>query len=170
MPLIVETGSIVPNANAYIDVAYADTYLLDRNLDSEWTLLTATAKEAAIIYATEYLELRYDFKGCLQDRTQSLSFPRSEYYDKEGRALAGVGVIPEIIKQVSVELALRHTVDDLFFTENPSERRIIEEEVDGHRVEFDNSGGGSAGSFAIIEYKLRPYLSSSVNIGRIIRG
>jgi len=76
MAIIVEDGSGLANANAYIDVAFADAYFTERN-DLEWSGLTAE-KEAFIIRATDYIELTFGkrFYGTKFSDSQSLSFPR----------------------------------------------------------------------------------------------
>lgn len=76
MANIVEDGSGLINANAYIDVAFADGYFADR-LDLSW-VGTVAEKEAFILKATDYIELifRTQFKGIKFLETQALSFPR----------------------------------------------------------------------------------------------
>lgn len=59
MPLIVETGIGVRNANSYTDMVFANTYLHDRGKTG--TKLT----EGSLIAATDYIEKRYSarFRG-----------------------------------------------------------------------------------------------------------
>lgn len=76
MANIVEDGTGLINANAYIDVAFADSYFADRN-DVEWSG-TTIEKEAFILRATDYIELNFSdrFLGLKFSEAQALSFPR----------------------------------------------------------------------------------------------
>jgi len=76
MAFVVEDGTGIPGANAYIEVAFADGYFSDR-LDTEWTG-TPEQKQAAIVLATDYMESRFGaaWVGCRLTETQGLGFPR----------------------------------------------------------------------------------------------
>ena len=76
MTFTVEDGSGIVNANAYCDDVFADAYFADRN-NISWSG-TAAIKQAALICATDYIELRYShlFLGDAKTKTQGLSFPR----------------------------------------------------------------------------------------------
>ena len=119
--LIIEDGSIVAGAEAYIDVAYADTYHANRGNDA-WVTLTVPQKEAAIRRATDYMGEAYRLKwaGKRVGITQALDWPRltvprkdtigfqystQVYYDHKS--------IPEEVKKASAELALRAIAGDL---------------------------------------------------------
>lgn len=76
MAFVVEDGTGKADANAYVLVAYADAYFLERNIPA-WAG-TNEVKQSAIIQATDYVELRYSnrFIGDRSTDTQALSFPR----------------------------------------------------------------------------------------------
>jgi hypothetical protein len=76
MANVVEDGTGLSNANAYINVAFADTYFTERN-DTAWSG-TTVEKEAFILRATDYIELifGYKFLGKKFLESQALSFPR----------------------------------------------------------------------------------------------
>ena len=80
MSLIVEDGSIVPNANSYVALIDADNYFRARN-NHVWLSLEQTAKEALLIAATDYIELRFGrrFLGQKKQDNQPLSFPRKGF-------------------------------------------------------------------------------------------
>ncbi|QDB70869.1 hypothetical protein [Pseudomonas virus PBPA162] len=104
MSLIVEDGSGLPNANAYIDVAYADAYFALRGRQ-EWADLTVEKKEQSIVAATDYVETRW---GCLflstrLTDTQALSFPRKKW---DG--------IPDSLKKAVCEYAIRSSQHPLY--------------------------------------------------------
>lgn len=61
MTFNVEDGTGVSGANAYVTVAEVTDYLKDRNRSTEnsWSTTPASAKQAAIIAATDYIETRW---------------------------------------------------------------------------------------------------------------
>lgn len=96
-----EDGTGLPDANSYIDVAYADAYFLDRG-NAAWAALDTTKKQNALIGATDYVELRWGskFKGSLATETQALAWPRLYVGDS---ALQ----MPDTLKRATAEYALR---------------------------------------------------------------
>lgn len=104
MPLIVEDGTGLSTAQSYVSVAYADTYFSIRNITA-WTG-TDEVKAAALICATEYVDLRwgYTLNGSLEFRdTQKLMFPRINLSDRNNRLLSGV---PDLLKRATAEYAI----------------------------------------------------------------
>lgn len=103
MAFTVEDGSGVANANSYCDVAFADSYFTDRAV-AAWSLLNSTAKQAALIAATDYIDSVWGsyFKGAQTSEAQSLQFPRG--------AFTG---IPETLKKATAEYALRASASSL---------------------------------------------------------
>lgn len=168
MALIVEDGTLVSGAEAYISVADADTYFTDRGSPTTWTGATTGQKEAALKYAAQYMDLRYRFNGCLQDTTQALSFPRTSFYNYDGRLLAGSGVIPDAIKNANAELALRHLIQDLFFSSNPDESRVTSKKIGDAAETYDVNR--SSNRFTYIDILLGDYLLNSPSVVPIIRG
>jgi hypothetical protein len=77
MPLVVEDGTGVTGANAYADVAAVDTYFLNL-ANAVWAALATPAKEAAIIAATQYMDLVWSkvAPGRKYKDTQGLAWPR----------------------------------------------------------------------------------------------
>jgi hypothetical protein len=107
MALVVEDGTGIADANSYIEAAWADTYHADRG-NTAWASAQATAKEQALIKATDYIETRFGdrFKGFPEfiDTPQGLSFPRLKLYDRYGQVITG---IPDNLKKATAEYALR---------------------------------------------------------------
>ncbi|SRR5690606_1904871 len=96
MALIVEDGTGLPNAEAYISVADADSYFAKRG-NSAWAALTVDAKEVALRLGADYMAAVYGPRWCgerLTD-TQALDWPR----DEQG--------VPEAVKRANAELAVR---------------------------------------------------------------
>ena len=112
MTFTVEDGTGLAAANAYVNVAYVDSYFLERN-NIEWTGSTAV-KQAAIVKATDFIETRWGnrFKGYPEfpDVPQALSFPRLKLVDRNGYYVTG---IPEKLKKATAEYALRSLTKEL---------------------------------------------------------
>lgn len=113
MAFTVEDGTGLIDANAYVDVAYTDSYFLDRG-NAVWAAATTEEKETAIIKATDYIEIRWGslFLGRAEfpETPQALSFPRVNLHDRNGYWVSG---IPSNLKKATAEYALRALTDAL---------------------------------------------------------
>jgi hypothetical protein len=86
MAFTVEDGNGLPEANAYIDVAFADSYFTDRG-NTDWAAASSDQKQVAIVKATDYIDKVNSnrFLGYPAFRTnppneatdQALEFPRT---------------------------------------------------------------------------------------------
>lgn len=106
--MIVEDGSIVPNANSYVDLGYADIYFTTRRV-SDWATLTDDEKEGALINATDFIEITYgsNFKGeMLRPHEQALAFPRDGVWIAPNVELPS-GEIPKRLKDAVCDLAFK---------------------------------------------------------------
>lgn len=101
MALIVDDGTGLATAEAYISVTDADAYFLAR-ANTAWAALTTGAKEAALRQGADYLE-GYRWKGERLTSAQALAWPRS------GVVVDGVtaAAVPEAIRRANAELAVR---------------------------------------------------------------
>lgn len=108
MPFVVETGQGLENANAYIDVAFADGYHADRG-HVAWTSYTTQQKEQAIVRATDYVDKRFGrhFRGSRRSQQQNLEWPRLDAFDDSWLLLAASNEIPRELKRAVAEYALR---------------------------------------------------------------
>jgi len=98
--LIVEDGSVVSGANSYATTQEAIDYFLERGMIVDIT-------DADMIMSTEFLDVTFGgrYKGkMLQSNTQSLLFPRTSFYDTNGR-LIEAGVIPKELKITQFQAA-----------------------------------------------------------------
>jgi len=88
MAFLVEDGTGLTGATAYISVADADAYFSDVT-NSTWSAASVSEKEDAIIKATRYMEKRYGarWKGIISSSTQGLGWPRDYVYDERGTQL-----------------------------------------------------------------------------------
>ena len=110
--MIVEDGTGVEDANSYVTEAFADAYFLDRG-NTTWSAALTTAKEQALIKATDYIELRFRdrFKGNLAPEATTLAWPRQYVYDRRGEPV--LLTVPTDIQKATCEYALRALSADL---------------------------------------------------------
>lgn len=90
--------------NSHVSVTDADTYFRNRD-NTTWLDTDVAAKEAALVEGTQYLDGSYRWKGTVAAASQSLSWPRADVVDREGRDLSSA-TVPEAIKDATCELAL----------------------------------------------------------------
>jgi len=109
MTLEVEDGTGLDDAESYVSVAEADAYFTALGNDN-WTGSTSV-KEAALRKATEYLDATYNWRGLIFSVEQTLGWPRTGVYDREGRDLAES--VPLRVKKATYELALASLTEDL---------------------------------------------------------
>jgi hypothetical protein len=96
--IIVEDGSIVPNANSYVDVSDLEAYAADRGV-----ALNASDLTTLLIRAMDYIEAQ-NFKGIKMRGDQSLQWPRSSVWI-DAYQVAG-NEIPNILKDAEMEAAI----------------------------------------------------------------
>jgi len=98
MALIVENGTGLPNADAFVSLAEADAYFLNYN-STGWTGTNAQ-KEQAIRRATLWLSTYIKWNGSrTHGRDQALAWPRSGVTDCES------GSIPDNVVPIEVKMA-----------------------------------------------------------------
>lgn len=104
MTIIVEDGTGLSNANAYVSVADVSSYATDRGL----TFAGATAaQEQAITKTTDYIDSYFKFLGTRVTATQALAWPRTGVTDRyEGYAIPS-NIIPQVMKKAVCELAIK---------------------------------------------------------------
>ena len=108
---IVEDGTDVSGANAYVSVEYADAYFENKGI-SDWGGLTLTAKQSRIIVATQYIDARWfgQFKGDKFYADQTLEFPRDEWTRTETDPISGkkttVPIMPAPLLMAACEYAI----------------------------------------------------------------
>lgn len=113
--MIVEDGTGLVNADSYVTVEFADSYFSTRGI-TEWTELTQTKKEQALIRATDYIDNIFQWCGKKATNTQSLRFPRVNLVDYEGQSVEGV---PTCLKQAVCDASLLSVNGtELFQTKN----------------------------------------------------
>ncbi|ARK07411.1 hypothetical protein LAV_00011 [Sphingobium phage Lacusarx] len=101
--LILENGTGVVNANAYLTTEEADE-ILEVNIHSNWTIADEETKEKLIIWATRLLEERVQWFGKKMFPTAWLSWPRCGARDREGYMLQD-DIVPRQVKIATALLA-----------------------------------------------------------------
>lgn len=98
-----EDGTGLPDANSYITLAEAETYLdaTGRACAGAWSLASTDDKNSALINATQYMDTTYRCRY-LGERaeatidTQALEFPRDGLFAPSGAAIDSADIPPEI--------------------------------------------------------------------------
>ena len=112
MALIVEDGSIVTDAESYISVADADTYLAKYGKDAVWSTKTVEQKEVLLRSSRLYMDTKYSWKGSQATQGHTTNWPRSEVYIEN--TLLGSAFIPADISNSNALLAAESTSNDLY--------------------------------------------------------
>ena len=148
MTLVVGTTAGESNANSYVTVAEADTYVTTIGGNSNWTSTTTSEKEGALIYATVWLDSQYAWYGLISAPTQALGWPRIAFYDHEGRPITG---IPQKVKNATIEMALQHISTGLNSAE---EGNVKSEKIGDASITYTNGGSRN---FSYVKLMLRDY-------------
>lgn len=143
--LIVEDGTGLAGANAYVSVEFADEYFSARKNEA-WAALDGASKEAAIIKATDYLEAVYwgKWQGEKLKADQALAFPRSPYG------------MPVKFKFAACELAIKANSGELL---SDIERLTTKEKVGSIEVEYSSSADPVT-KYAYVCSLLKPFLKN----------
>jgi len=117
MALVVEDGSGTnPLAESYTSVVFCDTYFTNRGSPSDWVNAATPMKEAALRYATQYLDQTFNWVSSLKSKTQPLGWPRTSFYTLEGRYIAG-DQVPLKVQEATAEMALQWLKSDFTGTD-----------------------------------------------------
>jgi hypothetical protein len=122
--------------DTYATVTEATVYATARGW-SDFLALDAAGKEIMLIEAREYLDVSYAWKGVIASSTQSLSWPRQEVSDHEGRELAADLIPPALIK-AQIELANMRTGGALVQSETTGKLQKVK--ADSVEVVFQSGG------------------------------
>jgi len=119
---IVEDGSGVEDANAYIEISDADEIISNYGDSSDWSSATQAQKENAIREATRYLDLHYIWDG-YKVYEGILQWPRYEIYDEDDNYMAE-DEIPDRILQAVSYLALKIMEGDTLLEDFQNEGEV----------------------------------------------
>lgn len=108
MALIVQGSTDTVGANAYLSLADFKAYHEARGVDlSDYD---DAGMEASIVKATQYVDIRFAYKGQRTSKEQELQWPREFCYNDRGDSVDGV---PKAVKNATAEYALRSLVAPL---------------------------------------------------------
>lgn len=142
MAFTVQGDTPIAGANAYVDVAAFRSYWNDRGVDT--STYTDAAVQVAIVKATQYLDLRFEYVGDRVDRLQDLEWPRQFAYNDHGDYQTG---LPTAVKHATIEYAHRALSTALLADPTTDETGLVvksKEEAVGpisQKVEYDVKGG-----------------------------
>ena len=168
MAFVPETGDGPSNSNSYASVAQADSYFADRG-NADWAALDTTAKQQALIKATDFLEATYRsaWKGFRVSSTQALSWPRVEVV-ADGFPIPS-SIVPLPVVYSCAELAIRSTTATLLADQGQQVKR---EKVDVLEVEYQDFSDPTE-RYPAVNRLLLPFLLSASASGfaqvRVIR-
>ena len=146
--MIVEDGTGKSDAESYVSLADANAYH-EVHGNSSWAALSDEAKEAALRYATRWLDGKYRWRGAVLNGEQALGWPREDATDDEGRTLEGV---PNRVKAAANEMALAHVEQPVNETVGA---RVVREKVDVIEVQYADQSGNEGQRYPIVDALLR---------------
>lgn len=94
-----------PSANAYVTLAVAEQYHLDRPAaGTTWSGASTDQKNAAILWATKLLDSLIDWTGWVAASTQALLWPRAGMLYRSGYSVPS-SIIPTELQHATAEFA-----------------------------------------------------------------
>lgn len=165
MALIVEDGTGKADAESYISVSDAASYLSDRGYSAFAALATDALKEAALRKATDYMEQAYRtrWKGTRVTATQALSWPRL-YVEREDYYVPG-DEVPVEVKNACALLALKSIDGDL---NADLTQGVVREKVDVLEVEYDQNSPQYV-RYRAIDNMLAVFFTGGANSKKVVR-
>ena len=175
--LIVEDGTVVANANAFVSLATCDTYHTLRG-NATWTG-TDALKEAAIIQATFYLD-RLRWKGFKTGMSNPLAWPRygndvsgwngmvspasplMGVVDEDGYDV-GAATVPKKVQDATCEMALRFLTGAVPEPDLDRGGKIKSQTIDVISITYE-SGASPVPVYTVLKNLLRGLLQSSATV------
>lgn len=104
--IVVEDGTGLPTANAYLSAAEADAILcVNPTLYARWTALSAADQDAYLVWASGYIDDYVSWNGTKTVEDSGLRWPRECVYDRDG-ILIGSNEIPDQLKEAVAQLSM----------------------------------------------------------------
>lgn len=164
MALIVEDGTGLADAEAYIAVADADTYFAARG-NATWAALTTEQKEQALRKGADYMGATYGlrWKGERTVETQALDWPRECVY--AFGVLVDSDEVPVAVQRANAELAVRASAADLL---SDAGAQVLSEQVGPIAVTYA-PGARQQTRFEAVDRMLQPYLAYGAGQVAVVR-
>jgi hypothetical protein len=161
MALIVEDGSGVDGAEAYIDPEYLDTYCVEMGYTAYSATAATLTKEAWIRRGMQYIEA-HDFEGIKSYTTNYLSHPRV------GLVYKGVSIaFNELhinVKKAAAEAAYRESQSSQsLLPDGSTSGEVKRKKVDVIETEYFE-GGTASNPFPVIRSLLSEFLDTDISI------
>ena len=136
--LVATAGSA--SANAYVTLAVAEQYHLDRPaVGTTWSAATDAQKNAAILWATKLLDRYFIWNGSVVDTTQALLWPRAGLVDVNAWESLDDTTIPELIQWATAEFARQLLAADRTGDSDVETQGIRLIKAGSIRVDFDET-------------------------------
>ncbi len=170
MALIVEDGTGKSDAESYISVANADTYVVENLTSTLWDAATDTTKEQALRTSARYIDGTYvnRWKGTKASNTQALDWPRFDVEVDPGFFLPSTE-LPTNLVQAAAELAVKHVEDSSGIVPDISGPSVTEERVKVGPIETEKKYSGVKGKakeYEVVTLLLRKFLNSNNRLER----
>lgn len=138
MALVVENGDGLANADAYVTVQEARSYITDNYPDEIIPALDATV-EAAIRRATRFID-SFSFVGYpTNGRTQSLAWPRTNVYDVRQDRIS-INEVPREVRRATCEAVIRELrAPGSLQPDFVASDRVVREKVGPIETQYANS-------------------------------
>ncbi|CAB4130453.1 hypothetical protein UFOVP119_77 [uncultured Caudovirales phage] len=158
MSLVVETGSGLSTAEAYISASDFKTFCTNRGY--RWEDYDDFQIEASLRMATGWIDTYSRYKGTRLLAAQALEFPREGLIDWSSYAVTGV---PQRVKQACAELAFKGLTEPLYQDQDRG-GEVISESVGGISVTYAaGAPTGKVWQFAV--NLLKQYMRDPNQIG-----
>lgn len=167
--LIVEDGTIVPDANSYVTRSYVDNYMMIGGY-TDWAEALPADREAAIARATLGIDYVYGdrFPGSkVSPRVQSLKWPRKEAEDARGYEIGEEEIPTEIMKAVAEAAYLEWVQPGYLMPNWTPDQLVISETLGPLSVTYSDPAafgmGGNLPTLSKIDGILATLLGAKVN-------
>lgn len=158
MALIVETGTGLANAEAYVSVEDLRAWATGRG----FTIAGSdTVCEQALRAAAQWIDTRWRYKGTRLTAEQALEFPRAGLADWSGFAVTGV---PKRVKDATCELAYRAAAGTSLLPDAERSAYAKSKTVGPISVTYAD-GAPQSTTFVVAERLLQPYAKDPADQG-----
>lgn len=157
MPLTVENGTGLTNADSYVSVADFKAYCDGRGYS--YTGITDAVLEQKLRLATDYVDTIFRYKGVRLVNGQSREFPRSTLIDDSGYEVTG---LPARVVRATCELAFKATSEDLYVDLDRG-GRVTSESVGPISVSYAPDAPAGK-TFRFAENLLKPYIRGDMDL------
>lgn len=157
MPLTVENGTGLTNADSYVSLADFKAYCDGRGYS--YAGITDTVLEQKLRLATDYVDTIFRYKGVRLLNGQAREFPRSTLIDDSGYEVTG---LPARVVRATNELAFKGITEDLYVDLDRG-GRVTSESVGPISVSY--AADAPAGkTFRFAENLLKPYIRGDMDL------